>query len=274
MSDNPDSRFDEFVFSQSALQDYADCPRRFELRYLLDVRWPAQETAQALQYEAGQQKGQAFHHLAHQHALGVPAEALTPTITDDELRVWWQRYLNWQATNLPAERHPELTLTASIGEWMLMAKYDVVAKLADETVLIVDWKTGRPQKRDSLANRMQTLVYPFVLAKAGDWLNGNQPISPDRIRFLYWFAETGETVEFQLTSETLQQTEARMTSLLQEITASSCFELTTVERRCRFCSYRSLCERGETPGNLDELEDEETPGSFSLDLDSIEEISF
>ncbi len=274
MSDNQDSRFDEFVFSQSALQDYTDCPRRFELRYLLDVRWPAQETAQALQYEAGQQQGQAFHHLAHQHALGVPAEALTPTITDDELRVWWQRYLHWQAANLPDERYPELTLTASIGEWMLMAKYDVVAKLTDETVLIVDWKTGRPQKRDWLANRMQTLVYPFVLAKAGDWLNGNQPISPERIRFVYWFAETGETVEFLHTAETLQQAETRLTSLLQAITASSRFELTTVERRCRFCAYRSLCERGEMPGDLDELEDEEPLSNFSLDLNEIEEISF
>lgn len=44
---------EDFTFSQSMLQDFVDCPRRFELRYLLDARWPAQETAQALQYEAG-----------------------------------------------------------------------------------------------------------------------------------------------------------------------------------------------------------------------------
>ena len=67
---------DDFVFSQSALQDYVDCPRRFELRYLLDVRWPALETEPALQHEIGMMKGQEFHHLLHQHALGVPAEAL------------------------------------------------------------------------------------------------------------------------------------------------------------------------------------------------------
>jgi hypothetical protein len=121
---------------------------------------------------------------------------------------------------------------------------------------------------------MQTLVYPFVLAKAGDWLNGNQPISPDRIRFLYWFAETGDIAEFQFSDEELKKSEARLTSLLNEITASSHFELTTVERRCRFCSYRSLCERGEMPGDLDELEDEEPLSNFSLNLNEIEEISF
>jgi len=30
-----------FTFSQSSLQDYYDCPRRFELRYLSRLIWPA-----------------------------------------------------------------------------------------------------------------------------------------------------------------------------------------------------------------------------------------
>ncbi|MDX2043599.1 MAG: PD-(D/E)XK nuclease family protein [Acidobacteriota bacterium] len=266
--------FEEFVFSQSALQDYAECHRRFELRYVLDVRWPAQETAQALQYESGQRHGQEFHHLAHQHALGIPAEALAATINDDELRTWWTRYVSWQAEHLPIERYPELTLTSPVGELMLMAKYDVIAKLSDGTFLIVDWKTGRPQKRARLAEKMQTIVYPFVLAKAGDWLNDGQPISPDRIRFVYWFAETGETIEFKFSDEELNKNEARLTSLLNEITTSFNFEKTADERRCHFCAYRSLCERGEIPGDLNELEDDEMLGGISLDLDEIEEISF
>jgi len=265
---------DDFVFSQSALQDYQDCHRRFELRYLLDVRWPAQETAQALRYEAGQQQGQEFHHLVHQHALGVPAEALTATIKDEELRAWWKRYLDWQSKNLPAERYPELTLTTPLGETLLMAKYDVVARLADGTFLIVDWKTGRPQNRARLAYRMQTIVYPFVLTKAGDWLHNGQPIPPDRIRFVYWFAETGETVEFQLSDEKLAQDEARLASLINDIITGIEFPKTSDERRCRFCVYRSLCDRGETPGDLNELDDDEIPSGISLDLDEIEEISF
>lgn len=265
---------EDFTFSQSMLQDFTDCPRRFELRYLLDARWPAQETAQALLYEAGQQKGQEFHHLAHQHALGVPADVLTETIADDELKIWWTRYLTWQAANLPAERFPELTLTVPLADSLLMAKYDVVAKLADGSFLIVDWKTGRPQKRLRLADRMQTLVYPVVLARGGDWLNDGQPIAPARIRLAYWFAETGETVEFELTAEKLRTDEARLTSLLQSIAASTEFAKTENEHHCRFCPYRSLCERGELPGNLDELDEEDGPDGLSLDLDEIEEISF
>lgn len=269
----PAEQFDDFVFSQSALQDYIDCNRRFELRYLLDVRWPAQETAQALQYEAGQRQGQEFHHLVHQHALGIPAESLAATIVSDELSAWWQRYAGWQKENLPSARHPELALTAPINEIMLMAKYDVVAKLADGTFLIVDWKTGRTPKRAWLAERMQTIVYPYVLSKAGDWLNDGQPIPPERIRLMYWFAETGETITFDLTPEMLHSNEIRLARLLTEITSISNFEKTNDQRGCRFCVYRSLCERGDLPGELKDLE-EELSGGISFDLDEIEEISF
>jgi len=29
-----------FSFAQSSLQDYLDCPRRFQLRYVLNQPWP------------------------------------------------------------------------------------------------------------------------------------------------------------------------------------------------------------------------------------------
>ncbi|HMV47941.1 MAG TPA: PD-(D/E)XK nuclease family protein, partial [Blastocatellia bacterium] len=221
---------EDFTFSQSALQDFVECAYRFQLRHLLDVRWPAQKTAQALQYEAGQGKGQDFHHLVHQHTLGVPAELLAATITDEELKLWWANYLAWQAANLPEERFPELTMTAPLADSLLTAKYDVVARMNDGAFLIVDWKTGRPQKRLRLADRMQTLVYPFVLARCGDWLNDGQPIAPERIRLLYWFAETGDVIEFNLSADKLQQDEARLTSLLQTVAGASEFSKTDNER--------------------------------------------
>ena len=32
---------DDFHFSQGSLQDYVDCQRRFQLRYLMKLAWPA-----------------------------------------------------------------------------------------------------------------------------------------------------------------------------------------------------------------------------------------
>ncbi|NCT22292.1 PD-(D/E)XK nuclease family protein, partial [bacterium] len=59
-----------FTFSQSSLQDYADCPRRFQLRYIEQLAWPAVETEPALENERRQQEGLLFHRLAQQHLIG------------------------------------------------------------------------------------------------------------------------------------------------------------------------------------------------------------
>ena len=37
----------QFAFSQSSLQDYMDCPRRFQLRYLDRLIYPAAESEPA-----------------------------------------------------------------------------------------------------------------------------------------------------------------------------------------------------------------------------------
>ena len=52
-----------FTFSQSSLQDYFDCPRRFQLRYIEQVAWPAVETEPMLENERRQQAGLHFHRL-------------------------------------------------------------------------------------------------------------------------------------------------------------------------------------------------------------------
>jgi hypothetical protein len=55
------------------------------------------------------------------------------------------------------------------------------------------------------------------------------------------------------------------------------FSLTPYTERCAFCVYRSLCERGERAGSLeDELEAQqgELPGDLQFDFDQIAEIEF
>ena len=51
----------DFQFSQGSLQDYADCPRRFQLGYILRLAWPAVEAEPVLESERRQLQGQAFH---------------------------------------------------------------------------------------------------------------------------------------------------------------------------------------------------------------------
>ena len=67
------------TLSQSSLQDYNDCPRRFELRYLQHLAYPAIETEPALENEKHQREGENFHRLVQQYFIGIPEKQLAKT---------------------------------------------------------------------------------------------------------------------------------------------------------------------------------------------------
>lgn len=259
---------DDFPFSQGSLQDYVDCPRRFQLRYLLRLPWPALEAEPALEHERQMRLGEAFHRLAHQHALGVPEERLAERALDEPLRAWWRAYLDF-ARSLPATRYPEIVLSAPLAGYRLVAKLDLLALDAGPRAVIVDWKTAtrRPRRR-WLAERLQSRVYPYLVTRAGaDW-NGGQPLRPERVEMVYWFAQFPAGPErFAYDAARCADDEARLTALIQEIAGlgERDFPLTEEERLCRHCPYRSLCQRGVRAGALDEQEAEPEPPA-ELDL--------
>src|SRR5512147_1473821 len=84
-----------FLFSQSSLQDYADCPRRFQLRYIERLAWPAVESEPALENERRQQDGQLFHRMVQQQRVGLPVERLAPLANTPDLQRWWENYLGY-----------------------------------------------------------------------------------------------------------------------------------------------------------------------------------
>src|SRR3990172_3561891 len=84
----------QFTFSQTSLQDYADCSRRFQLRYLDKLTYPAAESEPALENERHQQEGQYFHRLAQQYLLGIPAEKLARLANTPNLQRWWENFIN------------------------------------------------------------------------------------------------------------------------------------------------------------------------------------
>jgi hypothetical protein len=69
---------------------------------------------------------------------------------------------------------------------------------------------------------------------------------------------------------------AELISSIQRM-AEAEFTLTADERRCAFCVYRSLCERGDRAGMLAEYESEmDAAEGFDLELDfeQIQEIEY
>lgn len=272
-----------FQFSQASLQDYVECRRRFQLRYLLQLQWPAPEAEPVEELEQHMLDGARFHRLVHQHRLGIPATQLQP---DEEgpLADWWAAYLASPPPDLPARQYPELTLSVPLGEHRLIAKFDLLAIDPGRRAVIVDWKTSRKQAANWLVARLQTRVYRYVLAHAGAHLNGGAAIQPEQIRMLYWFAVDPEHPETLLYDANAAAADGRYLSSLVETIAHSGdddFPKTDDARRCRFCPYRSLCNRGIEAGLLTE-EDAEDVGEpepefdwdRGIDFEQIAEIAF
>jgi len=274
-----------FIFSQSSLQDFVDCRRRFELRYLQHLAWPAVETEPVLEAERTQQRGALFHRMVQQHLLGVPAGRLGRMIDDEDLKRWWANYLSFQKDlsglrDLKGLFYPEISLSAALNGYRLEAKFDLVAVRPDGRAVIYDWKTGHKRpKRSGLASRLQTRLYPYILARAGAQLNDGQSFPPEQIEMIYWFAEHPAQLErFAYGPQAFQEDEAFLSDLIGTIQRLGVgdFPLTSDLRRCAYCIYRSLCERGVRAGDLDEAEGEADAEELGLgvDFEQIGEIEF
>ena len=276
-----------FIFSQGSLQDYSDCPRRFWLRYVLRLAWPAVQSEPVMENERAMQQGERFHRLAQQYWLGVPAERLEAMIHEADLHAWWEQFTRF-AQGLHGVQHfyPEVWLSAPLGEQRLVAQFDLIAAGADGRFTIYDWKTSaRKPPREWLMERLQTRVYPYLLGRAGASLNAGQPISPENVEMVYWYpAHPDQPESFLYSARQYAEDQASLAGLVQEIArraesveAPGAFPLTKQEKRCAFCVYRSLCERGERAGSMEAGEPGEEAESeleITLDFEQIAEIEF
>ncbi len=270
----------DFHFSQGSLQDFVDCARRFQLRYLERIAWPAVQAEPILENERHIQQGELFHLLVQQHLVGVPAARLTAMAQGDaDLAAWWQAYLDAAPAALPGQHFPEVTLSAPLGESgerRLVAKYDLVVLTGDGRSVIFDWKTARHRApRRWLAERLQTRVYPHLLLQAGFDLNHGQPLAADRIEMIYWFAGFPDRPErFVYSSAQATEDEGYLHSLVEQIAllagGEGVWPLTPDETQCRFCVYRSLCNRGTVAGSTDDADYRD----FEPDMDATVELDF
>lgn len=273
----------DFQFSQGSLQDFVDCQRRFQLRYLLEIAWPAVPAEPYLENEQHLRLGALFHLMAQQHVLGVDEARLTAMAQEEPLAGWWQNYLH-QRPVMAGALFPETVLSAPFGQTAqrrLLAKMDLVA-VADGRATIYDWKTSRRRPpRAWLADRLQTRVYPYLLVQAGAELNGGQPFAPQQVEMIYWFAGFPDRPErFVYSADQYAEDGALLAGLLEQAATLSAsdapFPLTPDESKCRFCVYRSLCNRGVVAGDLNELEfdDPEPVVEFDLDFEQVAEIEY
>ena len=278
------------TLSQSSLQDYVDCARRFQLRYIERLSYPAVESEPALENEKHLQEGEYFHRLVQQYLVGIPAEQVGKLANTPNLQRWWENFLNDEDLRGLAPPHsasgmlredlggllPEATLSAPLGNYRLVAKYDLIA-IANDKATIYDWKTYRRRPRDQwLSARTQTRFYRALLVHAGAHLNNGQPFQPEQVEMVYWFSDfPDDPARFPYTSAQYKRDWDTLVKLADEIHDASTYPLTDDRAKCSYCPYRSYCDRGVRAGDLDQIEAEmEAQELFDVNFEQIGEIEF
>lgn len=307
---NPKNRqprkiINNFQFSQSSLQAFVDCPRLFQLRYIERLSWPALETGSFHEYEHYVQLGLSFHQKVQQYYIEIDPDRLKKlSIRDRLLKQWWENFIQHKPDTSGYFHNIELSLSIPIDEFRLIAKYDLLVQkeispsnnyksAATDTFnsdvekpnfIIFDWKTSRNYpNRKWLESKLQTCIYPYILVKAGGLLTESVPVTPDQIRMVYWFSNfPTNPIEFDYSQEKFKKDECFILGLIQEIKKLGDNEApkTDNKKRCQYCVYRSLCNRGVKAGSFDdfleesELYEDLIESELPLEFDQIAEIEF
>lgn len=262
--------------SQSGLAAFSRCPRRFYLRFVRRLEWPAPLTGSEQEWERSLLRGEELHLFIQQAALGIDVQNLVGALGDTKLATWWQNFVDFPPEQPQGEVHTELELMVPLGgapaagQHQLIARFDrlIVSSEGDGAQIhIIDWKTGTPRDSSSLERSWQTIVYRYIAVEASSRLvPGGIRVPPNRVSFTYWQAdapdipvilsydESAHEVARKQIDAALQKIEKRLLDPVGE----EAFERTTDLDACCHCPYRSYCERGrEPPPGIDVEQDYE-----------------
>lgn len=268
--------------SQSNLQDFKDCPRRFQLKEIENIAWPTAYLEPLSRLEQATDLGNNFHQLCLQYFTGIDLDSLSQNISDPGLKIMWENFRTFAKDLQEQDRFAEIILSTPFLSHQLIAKYDLVLKTSEGKFVIYDWKTStKKPSRTLLSQRFQTFLYPFIFAKAGNNIFHTDQPFPGDISLNYWYPMASDPEEIFPYSE-IQYSENfnQLTKIISEIDdlvgSGDPFPLTDDQNHCLKCVFRSLCDRGILAGDLDIFSeiDQEDLSNVKFDLDNISEIEF
>jgi len=204
------------------LKTFAECEKKYELRYIKKINVP--------QPAGIFEKGKKIHALANYYLKGENIEKFLPTLTSEE-QILWNKLLNNEYFK-KNYINSEYNLTARINDFWVGGRLDAFMKTGNH-YYILDYKTGSVPK--SPESDFQTMIYLIcadkILKKGwGDnfdlsfiYIN----LKDDINHVIEFNQEKGLTYEKAITD--------------------TCYKITTTQTfcknpgRCKFCEYNKLC---------------------------------
>jgi CRISPR/Cas system-associated exonuclease Cas4 (RecB family) len=167
--------------SRAGLTTFQICQRRFQLRYLDRLSWPA--VPEDARMEKARIEGERFHQFMHRHFLSLSVSKEAESYP--ELARWWKIFLSEGPQISDGQHLPELTLTVPMGRHLLSGRFDLLV-LSREQVHLFDWKTeARARAEGELVTVLQTRLYLALAAEGAPALD--RKFGPEHILMTYWY---------------------------------------------------------------------------------------
>lgn len=117
------------------------------------------------------------------------------------------------------------------SEFDISGKFDLVIAEDDDSLRIVDFKTGKREKDDYFQLRFYKILAELRFKK---------PVE----KASFYFLRAGNKKEFDLTGETIEEIRKEMLARIREIKAKRIFE-PRPSKLCKFCLFKSFCPEKE-----------------------------
>ncbi len=252
------------AYSPTALGTFFDCPRRFMLRYILGIPEPDDDKpfevisaaasgtlAHTLMENLGStwMSPEEFRELSAEYFDRYIAE--NPPLIKDSVPAVREEFLEMMRTAYEMDPHRIIVLdeedihcTHESGV-KIHGYPDRVEKLEDDSVLIVDFKTGRQvvHVQDDISTCLQIVIYAYLMEKKGFNVSGGE----------FRYIRNGETVSCKYDTEMKGQL-LGMLQVFRDHMIAGDFPVAQPKEDndpCKYCKYAKVCGK-ETEGVMND----------------------
>ena len=123
-----------------------------------------------------------------------------------------------------------------VGEYLINGRIDRIDKLADGSLEIIDYKTGKGKEKLSTDDKQQLLIYQIAAQSLPEYKNIGE-VS----QLTFYYVNDDLRQSFIGKDKDIEKLKEKLLDTINKIRAGN-FEATPEKHLCSYCEYKEICE--------------------------------